>query len=281
MYYHYWFHGKRFLELPVNELLKQKKPDFPFCICWANETWTRVWAGNPNEVIMQQEYSLEDDIKHMEYLCREVFSDERYIKVNGKPLMGVWEVNELPNAKKTSEIWQEIAIKNGFQGLYLINVDHFSHIKDPELIGFDAVTEFVPDWGYLPNKQQPNLWENVLNYFNIQRSSLFDHRVYNYEDFIKKNIARNKPEFKYFPCCTPSWDNTSRRIKDASILHGSTPELFEYWITEIVKKFRPYSDEENFIFINAWNEWAEGAHLEPCAKWGHGYLEALKHSLEK
>jgi hypothetical protein len=282
MFYHYWFQGKRLLQLPVNQLMKQKNIDFPFCLCWANETWSRVWVGNPKEILMPQEYSIEDDIRHMEYLCREVFTDDRYIKVNGKPIFGVWEVKELPDAGKTAEVWQQVAIKEGFKGIYLINVDHLSHASDPRTINFDAVAEFVPDWGNLPPHRTRNTFDKILNFLKIFRSPFYDHKIMNYDDLIRINLEKTNPSYKYFPGVTPSWDNTSRRKEgNAHVFHDSSPEKFEKWIDEVIKNYSPQSEDENFIFINAWNEWAEGAHLEPCIRWGSGYLEALKRSLEK
>lgn len=277
MFYHYWFHGKRFLEMPVNKMLKSGKPDFPFCLCWANETWTRAWVGNPNEILIQQSYSTEDDVNHMTYLCSEVFPDSRYIKIFGKPLLGIWETNEIPDMQKTADLWQEIAIKNGFPGVYLISVADLSTSKTPESEHLDAVAEFAPDWHRLPPNKKHNFSHKILNFLNIYRSPYYDNRIMQYSDLVSQSLGKEKPLFKYFPGVAPSWDNTPRnKVKNAYVFYDSTPEKFEYWLAKTIKEFTPYSEEENFIFINAWNEWSEGAHLEPCERHGRGYLNALK-----
>jgi lipopolysaccharide biosynthesis protein len=277
MFYHYWFHGKRFLELPVNNMINTGKPDFPFCLCWANETWTKAWEGNPKQVLQKQEYSLADDEQHISYLCREVFSDPRYIKINGKPLFGIWERKEIPDIKKTVAIWQEIAKQSGFPGLYLVSVDCLSGSVDPVHNDLDAVVEFVPDWGALPKHKTRNIYHKILNFFKIYRTPFYDHKIMKYDDLVNISLQKAKPSFKYFPGITPTWDNTSRRkTGNAHVFHDSSPEKFEIWLEKIVEDFVPYSEQENFIFINAWNEWAEGAHLEPCIKFGNEYLQSLK-----
>ena len=277
MFYHYWFNGKRFLDKPVDNMLNTGKPDFPFCLCWANETWTRVWKGEPNEILQKQEYCAEDDEKHMRYLCEKVFCDSRYIKVNGKPLFGIWEIRELPNPKQTISIWQDIAREFAFPGLYIVSVDCLSYAKDPKLNNLDAVVEFVPDWQDLPEKRKVSVIHKILNLTKIYRSPYYDHRIMEYKDLAEKNINRPSPEFKYFPGITPSWDNTSRRKeRNAHVFHNAKPEYFENWLKNIVTNYIPHSEEENFVFINAWNEWAEGAHLEPCHKYGTGYLDVVK-----
>jgi lipopolysaccharide biosynthesis protein len=277
MFYHYWFHGKRFLEMPVNNMISSGKPDFPFCLCWANETWTKVWAGSPEEVLQKQEYSLEDDLEHISYLCSEVFTDSRYIKVNGKPVFGIWERKEIPDLKQTISLWQQTAREFGFPGLYIITLDCLSGAADPSEEKIDAVVEFVPDWKKLPQHRKINLVYKILNFLRIYRSPFYDHKIMQYDDLVDISINKAKPPFKYFPGITPSWDNTPRRKKrNAHVFHDSTPDKFGLWIKKTIEDFVPYSDEENFIFINAWNEWAEGAHLEPDVKWGRAYLDVIK-----
>lgn len=281
MFYHYWFHGKRFLELPVNKLLASKEPDFPFCLCWANETWTRVWDGRPGEILQKQEYSEADDLNHISWLCTEVFQDPRYIKVHGKPLFGIWDINDLPDPAKTFGMWQDIAIKSGFPGLYLLGVENLSRAADPGLHKLDAVVEFTPDWGNLPRARKRNILDIFLNLSGIYRSPYYDHKIMEYSDLVNNALNFKKPSYRYFPGLTPSWDNTPRRMKrNAHVFHNASPELFAYWLRQTIENFKPASAEENFIFINAWNEWAEGAHLEPDYKHGRTFLEAMKKELQ-
>jgi hypothetical protein len=148
---------------------------------------------------------------------------------------------------------------------------------DPALNNLDAVAEIVPDWGNLPNSQMPTLLNKILNKFRIYRTPFYDHKIMKYKDLSDKCVNIAKPHYKYFPGITPGWDNTSRRkTRNAHIFHDSSPEKFGAWLNKIIEEFIPYSEEENFIFINAWNEWAEGAHLEPDLKWGKAYLEVIK-----
>lgn len=301
-YYHYWLNGRRLLERPVNEILRLGKPDFPFCLCWANENWTRKWDGAEDFVLVRQDYSVEDDIKHINYLCKNVFSDSRYITVNGKPLFLIYRSTKLPNPVRTVSIWREEAWKRYRMELYLCRVESFSEMLDPAEFGFDAAVEFHPEWYSLfPRVRDSKLWELIrklgvaiknrtgkLLYSESAedlRSSLFENRalmnhfIFDYKNVVINNLTKKQTSYKRYPCVTPMWDNSPRRRTDAIIIRDSTPELYEKWLAKVVERFYPFSENENFIFINAWNEWAEGCHLEPCRKWGRAYLEATKKAL--
>lgn len=278
-YYHYWFNGRQVLETPVKEILKRKEPDFPFCLCWANENWTRNWDGEFKNVLLEQNYSHEDDLLHIRFLFN-YFSDDRYIKVDGKPVFIIYRVELFPNIKKTAEIWREEAIKRGFKGLYLISCENFKTNVPPEEIGFDAAFNFFPNHYGMPLYIIPGKLETLLHKIGIKKSPYLEDLIWNYSDVVQKQI--NEPHtvpYKRFPGITPMWDNSARRKTKAVILKDSTPELYGKWLTHITKTFQPYSADENFIFINAWNEWAEGNHLEPCQKWGRKYLEVTKQVL--
>ncbi|MCB0164754.1 MAG: glycoside hydrolase family 99-like domain-containing protein [Anaerolineae bacterium] len=265
-YYHYWFNGRRLLERPFNEVLTSGQPDFPFCLCWANENWTRTWDGLEQHLLMQQKYSPEDDRQHIQWLAG-AFRDKRYIRVEDKPLFLVYRISKLPNPSQTAAIWREEAHKMGLGELYLCTVESLRDDRiDPAQIGFDAAVEFQPDWLSLP--------EPILNFGE-------NNQVYDYKAVVEKMLQRNTPTYKRFPGITPSWDNTPRRQKDARILHNASPKLYQKWLEAIIEKFTPPSPDENFIFINAWNEWGEGAHLEPSQELGIAYLEATKNALQK
>jgi hypothetical protein len=279
MFYHYWFNGRRVLEKPVENYLKYSKMDFPFCLCWANENWTRNWDGQFKDILLKQEYSNEDDLIHIQYLCRKVFSDERYIKINGKPFFAVYRTELFPNIKKTADIWREAALMEGYPDLYLVRMESFTSDVDPVSIGFDAAIEFQPDWNNLPERLKPSFFDRAITKIFRSASSFDSNHVFLYKDLVNKALSRPIHGYKRFPELTPMWDNSPRRINDAFIFHGSTPDLFSFWLKEIVKRFKPYSKEENFIFINAWNEWAEGNHLEPCQKWGNRYLLEVRRNI--
>ncbi|MDJ0688928.1 MAG: glycoside hydrolase family 99-like domain-containing protein [Xenococcaceae cyanobacterium MO_188.B32] len=275
-YYHYWFNGKRLLERPFNEVLATGKPDFPFCLCWANENWTRRWDGFEKEILIKQNYSKEDDQHHIQWLAR-VFQDPRYIQIDGKPLFLVYRVNNLPNPQKTAEIWREEAYKLGVGDIFLCRVESFTdEHDDPSVMGFDASVEFQPDWTQMGLPlQKGRLWE-FSRKLRFAERAYSDHRIYEYSDVVKRMLAKPNVSYERFACVTPSWDNTARRQKNATILHNSTPEIYKRWLREAIKKTATSKSGEKIVFINAWNEWAEGNHLEPCQRWGHAYLEATR-----
>lgn len=276
-YYHYWFNGKRLLDQPLDGMLKQKDLDMPFMLCWANENWTRRWDGLDNEILIKQEYSLEDDAAHIRWLCESVFSDERYIKVDGCPVFMVYRQDLFPEMKTTATLWREIAVKEyGFKGLYLCVAESFNKNINPETINFDALVEFSPHQVIKHKlKKAPSFLEKI----GVRKPS----QTLDLRDFkrgVRDCLQREIPTYKLYRCVTPSWDNTARKGSKGVIGLGSSPKLYFEWLQEIVKKFNPYSQEENFIFINAMNEWAEGNHLEPCIKYGTAYLEATQRALK-
>ncbi|HOS97492.1 MAG TPA: glycoside hydrolase family 99-like domain-containing protein, partial [Deltaproteobacteria bacterium] len=262
-YYHYWFNGKRLLNRVFDEVLESGKPEFPFCICWANENWTRVWDGGDRKILMQQQYSEEDDLLHISWLIR-AFKDPRYIRIHGKPLLLIYRASDLPDSAKTAGLWREAVRKAGIPGLYLCRVESFaSEQTPPEEAGFDAAVEFQPDWSRLGQ----------------ENGTFPDLHVFDYGTIVERMIDKPQPGYLRFPCVTPSWDNTPRRGRDGYILHGSTPDLYERWLKEAVHRIRTHAPEEKIVFINAWNEWAEGNHLEPDQAHGHGYLRATQRAL--
>jgi lipopolysaccharide biosynthesis protein len=288
MFYHYWFNGKLVLHTPIENYRYKIKNNFPYCFCWANENWTRRWDGGEHDILLRQDYSAEDDLQHIRFLL-DYFSDPRYIKVDGKPVFAVYATNYLPNPLQTAEIWQNEAIKAGYKGLYLIRVESFDWNTRPAQVGFDAAMQFHPDWRKLKNAliypslplKYANKYHNsVLGKFfrkMVRPQQLLESRIVDYQKYSEQFYEAETLDYKRYPCIMPSWDNSSRRPKgNATIFHNASPDLYKKWLSNIVKNFRPFSEDENFIFLNAWNEWAEGNHLEPCLKWGRQYLEATR-----
>jgi hypothetical protein len=176
--------------------------------------------------------------------------------------------------------WRNIAQQEGVGEIYLGYMQSFEVKEDPIKIGFDVAVDFQPDF-YMPLPQKRgNLLHQVLHKLNLKGSPFLNNRVFEYADYVEKAKQIQPPPYKLYPSVTPMWDNTARRKEGAYILNGSTPELYGNWLKHVRQNFKPYSAEENFIFINAWNEWAEGNHLEPCQKWGRAYLEATKRAIE-
>ncbi len=290
-YYHYWFNGKRILERPVEEILKLKEPNFPFMLCWANENWSRRWDGLDQEILMKQDYSDYDDIEHIKDLIR-FFKDPRYICVNGKPVFIIYKPFLLPNPEQTARRWRKVAAEYGLE-LYLCHMV-FGYQDKPVLIsGFDAAIDFEP-FGI----RRRNIFEKLRTEVLSQKFQIsffpkstfvksLNHRLLKvgapslnkipYKWMLQNVRPINEIGYKVYPSITPGWDNTARRKSNPTlILDGSSPRLFAEWLQLILNDFKPYSQEENFLFINAWNEWAEGNHLEPCQEFGIQYLQAFK-----
>jgi lipopolysaccharide biosynthesis protein len=277
-YYHYWFNGHLLMERPMEDMLKSKEPNFPFMICWANESWKKAWGENNNEILIRQDYSYEDDLNHIKYLIP-FFNDPRYIRVNGKPVLCIYRSTELPDIAKTIEIWRNEAKKEKLE-LYICRFESFGETGEKYLSsGIDAAVEFHPhNMGeYYKHEKNKRYIRKIINkvYRGIRGYNLFQKNV-DYKKYVQFQLNRIFPSYKYYPCVTPMWDNSPRRQHDYFAFYNSTPKMFGAWLKNVIEKFVPYSDEENFIFINAWNEWAEGNHLEPDMKWGSGYLKEIK-----
>lgn len=279
-YYHYWFNGKRLMERPVNEILSTGEPDFPFMLCWANENWARNWDGGFRNVLIEQDYSFEDDANHIKYLCEKVFCDKRYITINERPVFAIYKPYLFPNIQRTIEIWREIATKYGFN-LYLTFMltgdKSHKYFLDQ---GFDAAIDFQPHKSAVLSQEDKRITDNFFYRFCqhiLKMNNNPCNLSFNYERYLEHACKTMKKDYKEFPCVSPGWDNSPRRVNTSFfMLKGNTPDLFGKWIKYVFKNFIPYSEEENLIFINAWNEWAEGNHLEPDLKWGKGFLEKVK-----
>lgn len=275
-YYHYWFNGKRLLNRPLDDMLANRNPDFPFMYCWANENWTRRWDGNNEKYLIKQEYSAADDLAHIRFLCEKVFSDPRYIRINGKPFFVIYRPRLLPDIQNTLEAWRNEAQKMGIGDLYLGYMQGFQVKDAPERMGFDVAIDFQPDFYNTVPVYRGSTFDILLDKLKIKSSVFSRNRIIDYREYVDSIKQVPFPAYKLFPSLTPRWDNTPRRKNDAFIFKNDSPEIYEDWLRHIYKNFRPYSEEENFVFINAWNEWAEGNHLEPCVKWGTKYLEATQ-----
>ena len=278
-YYHYWFGGRRILERPFNDVLASGEPDFPFCLCWANENWTRVWDGGNQHVLLGQNHSSEDDRAHIHEVLP-AFQDERYIRINDKPLYLVYRTELLPNAAQTAEIWREEAHKAGIGDIYLARVEQFVDDVDPTTIGFDAAVEFAPSGEWLGTPKFRGFLPSLLAKLGLLSPAFAENNVIPYEQVTRVFMNKAEPDFKRFHCVSPMWDNSARRKKRARILVDSTPGLYERWLKHTIARTRKvHEGDERIVFLNAWNEWAEGCHLEPDLKWGHAYLEATQRAL--
>jgi lipopolysaccharide biosynthesis protein len=266
-YYHYWFNGKRLLNKPLDNMLNLKSPKFPFIYIWANEPWTINWDGNirgkPSEIIQQQNFSDDDNIEHMTFLCNNVFNDERYITIDDKPVFIVYRTKILPNVKKTADTWRTIAKKFGFKDLFLIKINSFGDRTNAKDIGFDSSMEFSPDINFINNLHPVKTLPRVYNYKKCILSTLQCDKAW------KESIIRT---------ICPSWDNSARRGNRSVILNDIDVQTFEYAMKYIIN-YTLQKHNHGMFFINAWNEWAEGCHIEPDEKNGFLYLETIKNIL--
>jgi lipopolysaccharide biosynthesis protein len=286
-YYHYWFGGRRLLNRPFDEVLASGRPDFPFCLCWANETWTRRWDGADQEVLMPQRHSVEDDRAHIEHLLP-TFEDRRYVRVDGKPLFLVYRTELLPDPTRTAAIWRERAISAGIGDLYLARVESFVPSVDPKTIGFDAAIEFAPDWHVLPaarfHRQRWDFPAKILHRLSrlgLIPNAYLTHRIYPYDLLARAMLEKPPVHYRRFRCATPQWDNSPRRPNGSVIFRDPSPAIYERWLRTLVQATRDaFQGDERLVFVNAWNEWAEGNHLEPDQLWGRAYLEATARALD-
>jgi hypothetical protein len=275
-YYHYWFgDGRRLLERPFNEVLASGEPDFPFCLCWANDTWSGIWHGAPNRVLMKQEYpGPEDDKLHFESLLP-AFADSRYMRVDGRPVFLVWRPFGFPDPKATVARWQGMAKAAGLGGLHMIGI-YRPGSESPEEHGFDASiynnNPPVRGWGSWSNPIQ-------LAYYRCL-TALGIPTVYPYEKAIRYFIPDSLPNTRY-PSVVNGWDNSPRSGVNGLVFHNPTPELFR---TAMKKSFNltrdaGFAKDGRLIFLGSWNEWAEGNHLEPDLRDGRAYLQVVLEEL--
>lgn len=263
-YYFYWFGGTRLMESPLEMMLANKDVSLPFCLTWANENWTRRWDGLDSEVLIAQDHSDQDSLALIRYLVK-YFQDQRYICVDGKPVFIVYRADIIPNIKRTVRLWREEMIRQGFPGLYLIAAQTFG-IGDPSLYGFDAAIEFPPH-----SAISTDIRHQIRG---LDRS--FGGNIYSYEQVVKNAIHRKEPRYKLFRTAMLRWDNSARRGKMGNIFHGFTSLLYGQWLSALSSKIylnRKYTNDEKLVFVNAWNEWAEGTYLEPDDRYGYAHLQ--------
>ena len=264
-YYYYWFSGKRLLDRPLAEMAASGQPDFPFCVCWANENWTRRWDGLDHEILIAQAYSRDDGIAFIRSLFP-LFDDRRYLRVGGRPLLLVYNIGDIPNIAQTSATWRETARREGVGEIYLAAVQR-NALDDPTPYGFDAAVEFPP-LGHAA--------ENRVDRVDIT-NPVFRGTVFGYASLAAHYLMLPRPQYRQFRGVTPMWDNTARRQNEGMIVADSSPELFGVWLGHAIAQTRlRHRGDERLLFVNAWNEWAEGNHLEPDRRYGRRYLEAVR-----
>lgn len=269
IYYHYWFNGKLLLEKPCEKLLQHSEVKNHYCFCWANETWARTWDGHDTDILIKQEYGGEKDWKaHIEYLLS-FFKDERYIKINNKPVMFFYSCCRIEKFNEMIDYWKKFLVENGFSGIHVVEfINSFN--KGNKNINSDVVAEFEP---LCTSKYYISSIHKIRRFLN-KKLSCIDFMSY---DYVWKKLINKRHDYgkKIYRSCFVDFDNSARKGKKALIMRGSSPEKFEKYLKQLIEDNKRNYDN-NFLIINAWNEWAEGAILEPTEENKFGYLEAIK-----
>jgi len=272
-YWHYWFAGRQILQRPFEEVLRSGTPDFPFCLAWANQSWTGIWHGAPDRLLLRQDYpGAEDDRRHFDHLLP-AFVDERYVRVDGRPLFYVFRPEELPDPATFVDRWQAMAVAAGLPGLFLV-----AEVSDllgdgPRYVGarrdgFDAGL-----YVRIPVDRRPG----ALLAMRARRKLRGGPEVYPCADELPSPPPGAGNEL--LPCVYPNWDNTPRSARLGVVVTGTSPERFRLHVRRglALAQRRPTADR--LLFIKSWNEWAEGNYLEPDLRHGRGYLQVLAEEL--
>jgi GT2 family glycosyltransferase/glycosyltransferase involved in cell wall biosynthesis len=272
-YYYYWFRGKKLLERPIEQVLAHPELDFPFCITWANESWSRRWDGNEQDVMMPQNHTSESDfefIKDIEPMLR----DRRYIRIGDRPLLIVYRAKDLADPVLTTRQWREYCVSKKIGDPYLVAALTFG-MKNPNPLGFDAAVQFPPN-ELIPIGIDITSSVKMLNPY-------YSGKVYSYPGLVKHRLqTQDNCEYPLFQTVFPSWDNEPRRSEGGTSFAGSNPSEYGKWLEHaILWTIAHKPPEERFVFINAWNEWAEGTHLEPDRRFGYAYLQTTADILRK
>ncbi|MEY4769087.1 MAG: hypothetical protein RL637_1726 [Pseudomonadota bacterium] len=267
-YYYYWFSGRHLLERPLQEVFESGQPDFPFCICWANENWSRRWDGSEQDILVSQVHNSQTDEAFI-YDVIPLFKDPRYIKIQGAPLLIIYRISLMPNPKQTAQLWRDICAAHGIDNIHLCMAESFG-LSEPRQYGFDSAVQFPPH----------GMVANLENDFIEDLAEGYTGNIYDIRKVIQYELGREAPVYKRFPGVMTAWDNTARKKKAGNVFINSNPEAYELWLRAAIDQAKQrLPKEEQFVFINAWNEWAEGTHLEPDKKYGRAYLEATKRAL--
>lgn len=274
-FYYYWFDGDRLLERPMNMFLQDKTLDMEFCICWANENWTKRFSGTNTDILMKVGETAESCINFI-YDVVDVLNDSRYYCIDGKPVLVIYRPALIKETARVLKAWREVMRQRTGKELYIIAVQEKGDDHDWCADGYDAETEFQP-------KRVNNISKDVTGQTDCVRGD-FRGTICDYEDLVrnKKYKIKQNAGKKVYPAVMPMWDNTARRNNNGLIYHGATPELYSLWLEDAIRDVKQNTRlEVPAVFINAWNEWGEGAYLEPDRYWGYAYLDATYEVLRK
>lgn len=299
-YYHYWFgNGRQLLERPFNEVLESGKPDFPFCLCWANHDWTnKTWKKGSSlrrdSMIMKMEYSMEDHVTHFFHLLS-AFRDPRYVTVDGKPIFCIWAPDDIPDVDQFIALWQKLARENGLPGIHFVGYTNNAkgRTADGKLSlwdtkqagniykgvlgkGFDAVMSS----GMFRAQSMCHSTLSMLWYYITKNTFLPTSNRTDYEKVMRNYYVEEDAWENVYPTLLPQWDRTPRAGSKTNLLTGATPEKFQRSVEEAVELIQDKDPEHRILFLKAWNEWGEGNYVEPDTQYGHGFLQAIRNAIE-
>jgi hypothetical protein len=284
-YWHYWFASKRLLSRPFADVLSSGKPDFPFCLAWANHSWTGVWQGECDRVLIEQTYPGRADYETHFRAILDAFEDPRYLRIENRPVFVVYEPRALPEPRQFTDQWRELALHSGLKDVYFMGVAGPAWV--PEAHGFDAALLNNPgiafarlNWVSRLTTIARKLYRTDLTALEWSLRTMFTRpRVYLYKTAMKHALPPLAKDRVQYPCAIPSWDNTPRSGVRGVVLHRSTPGLFKEHLTQAIQQISDRPLEQRIVFIKSWNEWAEGNYLEPDQRFGRAYLEVIRECL--
>lgn len=281
-YWHYWFEGRRLLERPISEVLASGQPDFPFCLGWANQTWTGIWHGAPDRILIRQTYGGQEDARRHFNAVLPALADSRYIRVDGCPIFVLHQPNELPEPRMFTALWREWARAEGLPGIFFVGAEDGGW--SPYDSGFDGVITSNP-WRIFQFRRRP-LLDRLATKLARRPATWHSHHLFSwqnllgwptqisYRDVLRYGIPSEIGPAE-FPSILPNWDNTPRAGRNGVVITGSTPDLFYQHIDHAVAAIESRPFDQRLVFLKSWNEWAEGNFVEPDALYGRGYLEAI------
>lgn len=283
-YWHYWFGGgKKVLDRVIREILASGEPDFPFCLAWANQSWTGKWHGLDSEIIFQQTYLGIDDITSFFYDILPALKDRRYLRVEGKPLFLIYRPNEVPDAYPLIRIWRHLAKKEGLDDIFFLGNDPHSSQKSLLVSDLDGHAEngvieaqyyasLCGDYSF--NERLNRKIVKMYNSFALPKKL----KIFDYESYVRNYMAKSSLSADLYPTIIPGWDNTPRTRDHGVVFKKESPVLFKELLIHLQTKLQCRSRDRQIIFLKSWNEWAEGNVLEPSERWGAQYLDAIRES---
>ena len=276
-YYHYWFAGRQILQRPFEEVLASGKPDFPFCLCWANQTWSGIWHGAPQRVLIEQTYPGEQDHRTHFTSLLPAFLDPRHVRIEGKPLFILFSPHEVPGLADVLRLWRSMAADAGLPGLHLVANTHEDDAAAMRACGFDGVIR-AP---VFKARRWDRDWRRpVRRVLNSLRHSMGRPTVVPFSVLAREGVEIWQRHDSY-PCVVHAWDNTPRSGRDGVAYTGASPDVFRKSLAAAFDAVETQPAENQLVFLKSWNEWAEGNHLEPDMRYGDGFLQAIKEALEE